>query len=682
MKGISISWIGTFNKRIINLASKHITWSIILVYNLITVSIIAAFYNIIPTLLNYPPNNEEVSQSLGISNISQYVVITAITVILGTVILLWFFRGVDKWQMLDPGDPQNVAQLRAIRIKCLNLPNVIFLHQILIMLIPLSILLFAVATINRISYLAPLKIILLVTSFFTLAAVITQMFSKKIFKIILTDTYTDQEQEGMKLGLRKKIFLQVFPLLIIAILYTSLIGYSRLINEKGELIFSILSSQLQEATAETTQISDFDDAFRILKNVRLTHAESYFVVQSPQGVLKTSDGSLPSGYLTYFIEHPYESTRLYDINAEVQGAIKEVHTDSGTWKVGVVFHVASSGAVQFFIIGFLIILSFSIFVLSYFSKSLSRDIALVSENLTGIAEGNPVKLDIKIPVTSNDEIGDLVVAFNKILNREKEQLQEVEEKHDAMMEKEQLASLGYLMAGITENMRTSILLLSGGIEGLGELVRKVEESIGNPVKTKEEHQKIIREMTECLQKMKGQSAYMSNIVTTVSGQTIPASNSKHLNFTLDSLGERIEILLSQELKKQHCSLEIDFSENEGICIKGEQSAMLQVLSNLILNSMQAYGPQGGIIELKALVENGIVLLMVTDHANGIPDTVKDKLFKEMVTTKGKNGTGLGLYMSCSNIKARFGGKMWFETERNVGTTFFVQVPVFLGEQKL
>ena len=70
-----------------------------------------------------------------------------------------------------------------------------------------------------------------------------------------------------------------------------------------------------------------------------------------------------------------------------------------------------------------------------------------------------------------------------------------------------------------------------------------------------------------------------------------------------------------------------------------------------------------------------VIFSVRDYAGGLPKEVQDKLFKEMVTTKGKNGTGLGLYMSYSNIRAYFGGDITYETKEGTGTTFNIIIPI-------
>ena len=47
----------------------------------------------------------------------------------------------------------------------------------------------------------------------------------------------------------------------------------------------------------------------------------------------------------------------------------------------------------------------------------------------------------------------------------------------------------------------------------------------------------------------------------------------------------------------------------------------------------------------------------------------------MITTKGKNGTGLGLFMSYSTIKAHFNGNIFVDSEIGVGTTFTISLPI-------
>ena len=47
----------------------------------------------------------------------------------------------------------------------------------------------------------------------------------------------------------------------------------------------------------------------------------------------------------------------------------------------------------------------------------------------------------------------------------------------------------------------------------------------------------------------------------------------------------------------------------------------------------------------------------------------------MITTKGKAGTGLGLFMSYSNIKAHFNGDIKFDTAQGKGTIFYIEIPI-------
>ena len=59
----------------------------------------------------------------------------------------------------------------------------------------------------------------------------------------------------------------------------------------------------------------------------------------------------------------------------------------------------------------------------------------------------------------------------------------------------------------------------------------------------------------------------------------------------------------------------------------------------------------------------------------MPKDVQEKLFKSMVTTKGKNGTGLGMFMSYSTIKGHFNGEITFDSKVGYGTTFKIFIPL-------
>ena len=95
---------------------------------------------------------------------------------------------------------------------------------------------------------------------------------------------------------------------------------------------------------------------------------------------------------------------------------------------------------------------------------------------------------------------------------------------------------------------------------------------------------------------------------------------------------------------------------------------------MISNSIQAYqGKTNQTIDLIVEESDNKLYISVKDYGCGLPKKVKDKLFKEMITTKGKNGTGLGLYMSYSTIKAHFGGDITFESEPGKRYHFYYNI---------
>lgn len=267
------------------------------------------------------------------------------------------------------------------------------------------------------------------------------------------------------------------------------------------------------------------------------------------------------------------------------------------------------------------------------------------------------------------------VMLLKDITEHKKNIEAIKEQQAILLEQERLASLGQLIGGIAHNLKTPIMSISGGIEALKDLVYEYRDSIGDKSVNEQDHREIAKEMMTWLEKMGPYCTYMSDVISAVKGQAVQMiSTSSSVKFTVDELVKRVELLLKHELKKYHCAMNIDSKIDMSTEIKGEVNNLVQVFDNIIINAMQAYEGENGTIDLGIVRSGDCIEFTFKDNGKGIPKNVADRLFKEMVTTKGKNGTGLGLYMSYSTIKGRFGGNMSFTTKEGCGTTFFISIP--------
>lgn len=103
-----------------------------------------------------------------------------------------------------------------------------------------------------------------------------------------------------------------------------------------------------------------------------------------------------------------------------------------------------------------------------------------------------------------------------------------------------------------------------------------------------------------------------------------------------------------------------------------------VYQNLFTNALK-YTPDGGSITLEIKVKDQTILSSVADTGYGIPQNQQGEIFQKLfradnVKIKDTGGTGLGLYIVRSIIEQSCGGKIWFESVENKGTTFFFTIP--------
>ena len=274
----------------------------------------------------------------------------------------------------------------------------------------------------------------------------------------------------------------------------------------------------------------------------------------------------------------------------------------------------------------------------------------------------------------NNIIGTLVLF--KDVTQHFEDMKIIKSNQDILIEQERLASLGQMIGGIAHNLKTPIMSIGGAAEGLTDLIKEYKLSIKDPEVTIDDHEQIAKEMDEWVDKIKTHISYMSDIITTVKGQAVTLSQSNEIYFSIDELIKRVDILMKHELKNAIIYLKVTNNVDSSFKLKGNINGLVQVINNIISNAIQAYnGKTEETIELIFNIKDNNLVIAVRDNAGGIPKNIQDKLFNSMVTTKGKNGTGLGLFMSYSNIKAHFGGDITFESKENVGTTFFITIPV-------
>ena len=255
-------------------------------------------------------------------------------------------------------------------------------------------------------------------------------------------------------------------------------------------------------------------------------------------------------------------------------------------------------------------------------------------------------------------------------------LQTISENQETLMEKERLASLGQLIGGIAHNLKTPIMSISGAAEGLNDLVKEYDTSIGDPEVNEQDHHEIAKDMSSWIAKIKTHTEYMSDVITAVKGQAVTLSNEQDISFTVGELLKRVNILMKHELKNAIIYLNVKMLTDENTIINGDVNSLVQVINNMISNSIQAYNgkPEQNIDLIVERKDNNLII-SIKDYGAGMSQNVKDKLFKEMITTKGKNGTGLGLYMSYSTIKAHFNGNITLESEEGKGSTFSISLPL-------
>jgi two-component system, NtrC family, nitrogen regulation sensor histidine kinase NtrY len=134
--------------------------------------------------------------------------------------------------------------------------------------------------------------------------------------------------------------------------------------------------------------------------------------------------------------------------------------------------------------------------------------------------------------------------------------------------------------------------------------------------------------------------------------------------------------VSQLYSESYSHILLDFDNLEEIELKGDKSQLQRVFTNLISNAFESINGEGTVTVRSEIIRKGetsYCRIMITDTGSGIERDIKKLIFNPYFTTK-EGGTGLGLPI-VERIVTDHKGIIWYESEKGVGTTFFIELPM-------
>jgi signal transduction histidine kinase len=279
------------------------------------------------------------------------------------------------------------------------------------------------------------------------------------------------------------------------------------------------------------------------------------------------------------------------------------------------------------------------------------------------------------PLELNGQVSGFAVLFKDITSL-RESMQRLQESQERMMEQERFAFLGQMIGGLAHNLKTPIMSIAGSISEAEVLVDECISSMSDDDVTDDDYLEIYGEMREWFTRAKESTVYMSDIITAIKDQAKQISTDENITFTISEVLRRCTLLMRHELMNSGCQLTHVYDDTEEITLQGDVNNLVQVIGNLLSNAIYAQKQvAAGEIELEINHDDKQLYIKVKDRGPGISEKVASQLFKNMITTKGSMGSGLGLFISNTVIRGKFKGSMWGENREGGGSIFGIAIPL-------
>lgn len=265
------------------------------------------------------------------------------------------------------------------------------------------------------------------------------------------------------------------------------------------------------------------------------------------------------------------------------------------------------------------------------------------------------QVEINVQIIKDDQGNANYICFVKDITDHKKM-------EEQLLQTEKLRALGEMASGVAHDFNNALAAILGNTQLLLHTVK--EEEVREPLKTIEKVAKdsaqTVKRLQDFTRKRVRQELFKLDV-----------------NAIIQDVVEITRPKWKDEAQRKGLQFEIHTHLEEVSKVPGNASEMREVMTNLLLNALEAM-PQGGQIKIHTFEKDHWVYIQVTDTGIGMDETTRQKVFEPFFTTKPFSNTGLGLSVSYGIIR-RFGGEIKVESQRGSGTTFTILLPVTQGD---
>jgi nitrogen fixation/metabolism regulation signal transduction histidine kinase len=250
----------------------------------------------------------------------------------------------------------------------------------------------------------------------------------------------------------------------------------------------------------------------------------------------------------------------------------------------------------------------------------------------------------------SDEIGELVKQYNRMVD-------EIEESAHKLANSEREYAWREMAKQIAHEIKNPLTPMKLNVQQLFKSWRDKAPGFD----------KLIERFT------RNQIEYIDNLSSIASAFSsfakMPGNNPVELNL-LDQIRTTLELFKNTD----NVEFIVNWPHESRVMIFADREHLNSVFANLIKNGIQSIPPgKEGSIKVDVEVRSDKVIAAIRDNGSGIPEDLKKKLFTPNFTTKS-SGMGLGLSIAKRYIE-NAGGMIWFESETNLGSVFYVELPL-------